>query len=166
MNQFHVSVAAEAFAAAVFAQAEFDVSVQYGANQPEYDLMISKGDLMAKVSVKGSQDGGWGLTQSLKKSRTYHEAAEFWGKSHRAKTIYCFVQFYDVQIGQMPRIYLATVPEIVNALKSLRGGEGYTSLAENYTYRKGKLKGVNDKLPDSWLFCSERAEELVRSVSE
>jgi hypothetical protein len=31
----HVGVAAEAFAAAVFAQCGVDISVQYGANQPE-----------------------------------------------------------------------------------------------------------------------------------
>jgi len=165
MNQFHVAVAAEAFAAALFAQAEFDVSVQYGANQPEYDLMISKGDLIARVSVKGSQDGGWGLTQSLKKTRSYHEAAELWGKSHGTKMIYCLVQFYGVQVGQMPRVYLATVPDIVKALKNLRGGQGYTSLAENYVYRKGKLRGVQDKLPDTWLFSTDRAEQLVRSIS-
>jgi hypothetical protein len=33
-----------------------DVSVQYGADQPEYDLIVAKGDRMLKVSVKGSQD--------------------------------------------------------------------------------------------------------------
>src|SRR5260370_5861481 len=61
--QWHVSVAAEAFAAALFARCGVDVAVQYGANQPEYDLVVSRDDKMLKVSVKGSQDGGWGLTQ-------------------------------------------------------------------------------------------------------
>lgn len=57
MNQWQVATAAEAFAAAQFARLGWDVSVQYGANQPEYDLVAVNGDLMLKVSVKGSQDG-------------------------------------------------------------------------------------------------------------
>jgi hypothetical protein len=64
MTSRNVGVAAEAIAAAQFARCGFDVSVQYGANQPEYDLIVARGDALLKVSVKGSQDGGWGLTQS------------------------------------------------------------------------------------------------------
>jgi hypothetical protein len=64
MKPFHVGVAAEAFAAGLFAQAGFDVSVQYGANQPEYDLLVSRDDRFLKISVKGSQEGGWGLCQN------------------------------------------------------------------------------------------------------
>ena len=39
MTSWHVGVAAEAFVAAQFARLTYDVSVQYGANQPEYDLI-------------------------------------------------------------------------------------------------------------------------------
>ncbi|AFM14226.1 group I intron-associated PD-(D/E)XK endonuclease [Turneriella parva] len=67
MNSYQVGVAAEAFAAAQFARIGFDVSIQYGANQPEYDLLVTKSDRFLKVSIKGSQDGGWGLTQSYLK---------------------------------------------------------------------------------------------------
>ena len=67
MTSWHVGVAAEAYAAALFARFGYDVSVQYGANQPEYDLIAVSGDKMLKISVKGSQDGGWGLTQNYKK---------------------------------------------------------------------------------------------------
>ena len=42
MKQFHVAIAAEAFAAGLFAQAGCDVLVQYGANQPHYDLMVTR----------------------------------------------------------------------------------------------------------------------------
>ncbi len=65
----------------------YDISVQYGANQPEYDLAIIKGDRLIKVSVKGSKDGGWGLTQSnLTKADSenentkanYHGAIDIW----------------------------------------------------------------------------------------
>jgi Holliday junction resolvase-like predicted endonuclease len=69
MNSWHVGVAAEAMVAAQFARYGYDVSVQYGADQPEYDLIASRGDEILKVSVKGSKDGSWGLTQKYKK---YH----------------------------------------------------------------------------------------------
>ena len=64
-TSWHVSVAAESITAALFAQCGYDVSVQYGANQPQYDLIVAKGKRLLKISVKGSQDGGWGLSQSF-----------------------------------------------------------------------------------------------------
>jgi Holliday junction resolvase-like predicted endonuclease len=53
-SSWQVATAAEAFAAAQFSRCGWDVSVQYGANQPEYDLVAVDGDRMIKVSVKGS----------------------------------------------------------------------------------------------------------------
>jgi hypothetical protein len=41
-TNWHIATAAEAIAAAQFARLGFNVFVQYGANQPEYDLMIEK----------------------------------------------------------------------------------------------------------------------------
>jgi hypothetical protein len=64
-NSWQVATAAEAFDAAQFARCGWDVSVQYGANQPEYDLVAVDGDKMLKISVKGSKDGSCGLTQSF-----------------------------------------------------------------------------------------------------
>ena len=66
MNTFsswHVGGSAEAYAAALFVRCGYDVSVQYGSNQPEYDLIVVSGEIILKISVKGSRDGGWGLTQ-------------------------------------------------------------------------------------------------------
>ena len=91
VSSWHIGVAGEAFAAAQFARYGIDVSVQYGANQPEYDLIATKGDKMLKVSVKGSQDGGWGLTQGYKKGCDYHEAIDKWLAAHGKKTIFCLV---------------------------------------------------------------------------
>jgi hypothetical protein len=91
-----VATAAEAIAAAQFARLGFDVSVQYGANQPEYDLMIAKESSILKVSVKGSADGGWGLTQSQLgklKNANYHGAADAWFARHKPGTAICLVQF-------------------------------------------------------------------------
>ena len=98
MTSWHVGVAAEAFAAAQFARFRYDVSVQYGANQPEYDLIAASGDKMLKISVKGSQDGGWGLTQSYKKGCDYHEAIHKWLEGHHKKTIFCLVQFQGTKL--------------------------------------------------------------------
>jgi hypothetical protein len=78
-SSWHVGVAAEAITAALFARCGLDVSVQYGANQPEYDLIVVKGEKLLKISVKGSKDGGWGLTQSYVKDADYHGAIDIWG---------------------------------------------------------------------------------------
>jgi hypothetical protein len=58
-TNWHVSTAAEAIAAAQFARLGFNVSVQYGANQPEYDLMVDDGDrtLNRSTSRFGSSAG-------------------------------------------------------------------------------------------------------------
>lgn len=72
-TSWQVATAAEAFAAAQLARFGWDVSVQYGANQPEYDLVAVDGARVLKVSVKGSQDGGWGLTQSYLTRRSRYQ---------------------------------------------------------------------------------------------
>jgi hypothetical protein len=92
-TSWHVSIAAESIVAALFARFGYDVSVQYGANQPEYDLMVAKGEKMLKVSVKGSQDGSWGLCQSFltKGDADYHQAIDKWRSRHKPRTVLCFV---------------------------------------------------------------------------
>ena len=85
ISSWHVGVAAAAFAAGLFARYGYDVSVQYGANQPEYDLIAVSGYKMLKISVKGRQDGSWGLTQSYKKGCNYHEAIAKWLAGHHKR---------------------------------------------------------------------------------
>ena len=161
MNSWHVGVAAEAIAAAQFARFAYDVSVQYGADQPEYDLIAVSGDKMLKISVKGSQDGSWGLTQSFKKGRTYHEAVDEWLNKHHKKTIFCLVQFKDVADNQMPRMYLASPDEIDKVLKNEAKGRGDTILYENHVWGpKAFACGTVDKLPEHWLFTKNRADEM------
>lgn len=157
----HVGVAAEAFAAAVFAQCGVDISVQYGANQPEYDLIVARGDQMMKVSVKGSKDGSWGLTQSYLAEANYHGAADKWLARHKSKTVMCFVQFKDVPVGAMPRIYLVTPTEVALKLKAASGGRGDTILHECYTRGpKAAGAGTVEELPLAWRFSRERVDEL------
>jgi hypothetical protein len=161
MKPFHVGVAAEAFAAGLFAQSGCDVSVQYGANQPEYDLLVSKNDHFLKISVKGSQDGGWGLIQSYKKGREYHEAIDFWAARHSGEVVFCFVQFKDTLLTQCPRVYLARVGEVAAALKQSRNGHGNTTLLEHWSYKKGVAAGTIETIPGTWVFTAERVSALL-----
>ena len=163
IRSYHVGVAAEAFAAGAFAQAGCDVLVQYGANQPEYDLMVTRGGNALHVSVKGSQDSGWGLIQNYKSAeRGYHSAADSWAASHSIPgLIYCFVQFAGVSLGQVPRMYLATIDEVKARHKESRNGLGSTILYENRCYAKGEAKGCIDRIPDTWRFTHERLGQFL-----
>ena len=160
-SSWHVGVSAEAYAAALFARCGYDVSVQYGANQPEYDLIVASGDLMLKISVKGSKDGSWGLTQKYKKDCDYHQAIQKWLDAHHKKTVFCLVQFKDTTIGEMPRMYLATPEEIAERMNASAGGRGETILYENHTWGpRASACGTTDKLPPEWIFTPERTTEM------
>ena len=167
ISSWHVGVAAEAYTAAVFARYGYDVSVQYGANQPEYDLIAVSGDKMLKISVKGSQDGRWGLTQAYKKGCDYHEAVSRWLVAHHKKTIFCLVQFQNTAPNDMPRIYLATPAEIAERLNASAGGWGETILYENHTWGPRAVgHGTTDKIPDEWSISAERLAYMFTTYGE
>ena len=162
-SSWHVSVAAEAAAAALFARHGFDVSVQYGANQPEYDLMVARGDELLKVSVKGSQDGGWGLSQSYLTAgkADYLDAIEKWLARHKKRTVLCFVQYKDVLPDQMPRVYLATPKEVAQRLRNSGKGRGGTILYENYTHGpRARAAGQVEEVPSDWRFSFQRVQQM------
>ena len=168
MNSFQVSVAAEAIAAAQFARCGLDISVQYGANQPEYDLIVARGEQLLKVSVKGSQDGSWGLAQSdLKKvgNANYHGAVDLWLERHGARTVFCFVQFKTVGLSEMPRLYLARPTEIAERLKATAKGRGDTILYERHEWtERAHGAGTIEAIPSSWVFSEARVDELLVSI--
>ena len=167
ISSWHVGVAAEAYAAAILARYGYDVSVQYGANQPEYDLLASTGDLILKISVKGSQDGSWGLTQGYKKGCDYHEAAAKWLNAHHKKTVFCLVQFQNTLPNEMPRIYLASPVEIAERLNSSAGGRGETILYENHVWGpRAAGKGTVDRIPDEWAISAERLAYLFERYGQ
>jgi hypothetical protein len=166
-SSWHVSVAAEAISAALFACSGYDVSVQYGPNQPEYDLMVAKSELMFKVSVKGSQDGGWGLCQSYLKKGTadYHGAIDRWVERHKPHTVVCLVQFKEAELVQMPRVYIATAREIGERLHSTAKGRGDTILYERHEWgSRAHGAGTIEEIPASWRFSGQRLNQLARSV--
>lgn len=163
-SSWQVATAAEAFAAAQFARCGWDVSVQYGANQPEYDLVAVDGDRMLKVSVKGSKDGGWGLTQSHIANADYQAAANAWLKKHSRKTVFCLVQFRGVPVSELPRMYLATPKEIANWLKLAAGGRGDTILYERHEWSpRAQCAGIIDIIPEYWRFSEERVNQIAEA---
>ena len=168
ISSWHVGVAAEAFAAAVFARYGYDVSVQYGANQPEYDLIAVSEDKMLKLSVKGSQDGSWGLTQKYKKKDCdYHEAIQMWLDEHHKKTIFCLVQFKGTEPNEMPRIYLAAPEEIAQRLNESAKGRGETILYENHTWsNRAASSGTTDRIPAEWMISEERLKYMFDRYSQ
>ena len=161
-TSWQVSVAAEAFAAGQFARFGWDVSVQYGANQPEYDLVAVNGDKMLKVSVKGSKAGGWGLTQSFLQEANYHGAVDTWLARHSKSTIFCLVEFKNVAPDALPRMYLATPFEIAAWLKAAAAGRGDTILYEEHVWSsRARATGTIDRIPASWKFTEDRLDEIA-----
>jgi Holliday junction resolvase-like predicted endonuclease len=160
-TSWHVAVAAEALAAAQFARCGFDVSIQYGANQPEYDLIVARDDQMLKVSVKGSRDGSWGLTQSLLKEANYHGAIDTWLERHGSLTVFCFVQFDGVDLLEMPRLYLARPGEVAERLRATAKGRGDSILYEEHSWGPRAVgAGTVERIPAEWRFTMARIEEL------
>ncbi|MBI1922407.1 MAG: hypothetical protein HYS23_15145 [Geobacter sp.] len=162
ISHWHVAVAAEAVAAAQFARIGLDVSVQYGANQPEFDLVVVRGERLLKVSVKGSQDGKWGLTQQYLRRADYLRAANRWLAEHHHKTILCFVQFYNVPLDGLPRVYVARPEEVAQRLKESSAGRGDTILYEYHVWGpRSQARGTTDEIPDEWAFSKQRVLSLL-----
>jgi hypothetical protein len=166
MTKHQVSVAAEAFAAGVFAQAGLSVFVQYGANQPGYDLVVTNeqnNDPAIKtihVSVKGSSDGGWKLA-APESGVSIDDALKAWQQDNQGY-VFCFVQFEEVDLGEMPRIYIATAEEVAECLKTHHFGATTGVLVEEWTRVSGPYKGKTQKIPDEWEISRERINEMFR----
>jgi len=161
MTPRQCEIAAESFSASILAQAGYDVLVQYGANQPQYDLVAVKGEKTLFVSVKGSQEGGWMLaSRYVKEGVSYHDAIDIWLASQGKKDLVFFlVQFQNVLIGQAPRVYIARPPEIATQLKSHRLGKGHGALQEDWQ-RNHPRSNYADKVPAPWLFSRERIDNI------
>ena len=161
-----LATAAEAFAAAQFVRFGYDVSVQYGATQPECDLIIAEGGRILKVSVQGSADGSWNFTQSAQSDLSTvnhansHIAADLWLEGHKAGTAICLVQLKDVENDALPRAYLAWPLEIAAKLKAASDGLGDTILWE--TPPDIARAGTAGRLLDEWKMTRERVEELMK----
>ena len=160
MTPRQCEIAAESYTASVLAQCGFDVLVQYGANQPHYDLVAAKDGKFLPISVKGSQDGGWMLAvRYVQPGVDYIQAIDKWLASQREDLIFIFVQYMNVPIGGAPRVYIARPPEIAEQLRSQCNGRGHGALHEDYKRDRPKSK-YDHALPDSWRFSYERLESM------
>ena len=160
MTSRQCEIAAEAYTASLLAQCGYDVLVQYGANQPDYDLIANKGYRYLTISVKGSQDGGWMLAVRYKKTGiTYHDAIEAWCKAQKKDTIFVLVSFLNVKIGESPRVYIARPQEIAAHMKTQCDGRGHGALQEDNLRNHPRSK-YNHKIPSSWLFSQERIDKI------
>ncbi|MDP1956480.1 MAG: hypothetical protein Q8K71_18605 [Polaromonas sp.] len=160
MTPYQVNVAAEAFAAVAMSEAGYDVAMQYGTTQPDWDLVATKGARTLKVQVKGSQTGGWGLFQGNISDANYHGALDGWLANQLPDVVYFFAQFKDVAVGAAPRCYLARPLEIVEHMRTTRGGHARTSLRENHVYARGVGAGHSDIIPATWLFSQGRIDAI------
>lgn len=162
MTSWQVAIAAESAVAMLFAKSGWNVSVQYGANQPEYDLVVVRGGATLKVSVKGSQDGSWGLTQTFLKHADYPGAIDRWLSRHTTGTIYAFAQFKGTPFAAAPRVYLARPVEVADQLKRTAKGRGDTILYERKVWTKRAAgAGTVDEIPAAWAFSEDRIEALI-----
>jgi hypothetical protein len=161
MTSRQCEIAAESYTACLLAQSGYDVLVQYGANQPHYDLMAVKGEeRKLPISVKGSQDGGWMLAVGYKKTGvTYLSAIDQWLSVQRQDIVYAFVGFLNVPLGQAPRVYVARPSEIAAQLKAQAFGRGHCALQEDSPtyYPSSKNK---DKVPAEWRYSTERIDTI------
>lgn len=161
MTSRQCEIAAESYIACLLAQSGYDVLVQYGANQPHYDLMAVKGEhRKLPISVKGSQDGGWMLAVSYKKPGVdFLAAIDQWLEDQRTDVVYAFVGFLNVPLGQAPRVYIARPREIAAQLKAQCSGRGHCALQENTLtyYPRSKHQ---DKVPAEWVYSTERIDTL------
>ena len=165
-----ISVGAEGIAAAQFARCGFDVLVQAGHDKPWYDFAVIKAGNLLKVAVKASEDGCWCLVHSYMKPpgnlsgkrSDAHRAIDLWLDIHGARTIYCLVQFEDVALNQLPRIYLATPLEIARKMREAVERLGDPILHEQceWTVPDADCTQI-ESLPSSWLFSHERIHELA-----
>lgn len=160
MTPRQCEIAAESYAACLLAQSGYDVLVQYGANQPHYDLVAVKDKRILKVSVKGSQDGGWMLAvRYVRPGVNYHAAIDSWLASQPEDVVFIFVQFLGVALGSAPRAYVARPSEIAPHMKLQCSGRGHGSLQEDYQRDHPKSK-YSHKLPESWVFSAWRFDRI------
>ncbi len=118
-----------------------------------------------KVSVKGSQDGSWGLTQSHISNADYHGATEKWLAKHGPSTVMAFVQFNGVSIDEQPRVYIATLKDVVVRLKESTSERGETILYESHTWGpRAFAAGTTDEIPKSWGFSQQRIEDIFAMI--
>ena len=165
-----ITVGAAGIAAAQFARCGFDVMIQQGHDKPWYDLVVTKAGNLLKIGVKASENGRWRLAESYLQRAAQvkgqkpdiHHAIRMWLDTHGERTVYCLVQFEDVPLNQMPRIYLATPAEIALRMRQSAERVDEPILFEQYEWTSPDTGFTAfETLPSSWFFSLDRIQELL-----
>jgi hypothetical protein len=164
-----ITIGAEGIAAAQFARCGFDVLVQAGRDKPWYDLVVTRGGNLLKISVKASENGEWALTTGYTRKvaeingmRTDSRSAiDMWRAGCGSRTVCCLVQFESVAIHELPRIYLASPDEIAAAMNDTAQRTGRCTLLEHYEWTATDGVRHLQTLPASWHFSPQRVFDLV-----
>ena len=90
----------------------------------------------------------------------YHRAADIWLENHFKKTVLCLVQFKDIEVAEMPKMFIATPKEISEQLKKARNNKGDTILRQYKKWIIGVAKGTTEKIPGDWEFSEKRIQDL------
>jgi hypothetical protein len=163
-----VSAAAENLAAAQFSLFGFDVLEHSDRARFVYDLGVARSGGMMKVRVHGSLDGIWDLVEPFleRASATkgdYHHAINLWLERHGWRVTCCLVKFESADLGQSPKIYLASAAEVAEKLHEIVDNVGVSALCEEYeivdTYGSRRI----ESLPEKWRFSQVRIAELMRA---
>src|SRR6185437_4699012 len=164
-----IAIGAEGIAAAQFARCGFDVLVQAGRDKPWYDLVVTRGGNLLKISVKASENGEWSLTSGYTRKvaeingmRTDSRSAiDMWRSGCGSRTVCCLVQFEGVAIDELPRIYLASPDEIAAAMHDTAQRTGRCTLLEHYEWTAPEGVRHLQILPAAWHFSPQRVFDLV-----
>ena len=162
MSLRQCEIAAEASCASLLARAGYNVLVQYGPNQPQYDQMAEKQQRILLISVKGSQEGGWMLAVKYREKgsgTTWHQAIDKWRAAQRED---CPLRVHTVfwrAFRDAPRVYCARPDEIADHLKLQHGGTGYGVFHED-TGRTAPGGKHLDQIPPHWAFTEARIDSM------
>jgi hypothetical protein len=160
MESRHCEIAAESYVAFLLAQSGYDVFVQYGPRQEHFDLVATKKKRTLKVSVKGTQDGGWMLAvRYLKPGVGYIEAINEWEQNQPDDLVYAFVSFRVPEGQQSPNVYIARPREIAEQMRGQSLGKGKAVLREDTPSHHPKAKH-QDKIPVSWHYSATRINNV------
>jgi hypothetical protein len=75
------------------------------------------------------------------------------------------VQFENVEMTAMPRMFLASPPEIAKRLHETANGRGDSILYENYTFgARAFAAGTTERLPEDWAFSEARVASFLNAT--
>lgn len=156
------AVAAESIAASQFALNGFDVLEQAGQARFAYELGVANARGMLKVAVYASVGEYWDPLNTYQTSSAkdgFSRAVDLWCKRHGEQVI-CLVHFDALDLGRMPKIYLASASELAQRLVEIRIERAGSWQLERELGVDGFVS-MHD-LPAEWRFSQDRIADLMK----